>query len=148
MDWRYALEHGPLRRFEDWKSVPREPGVYTIWDQGRFIYVGIAERKEGLRGRLGMHASGKRGNDQFNVYVADRFVLPQLEQSQIDEIAAGAPLFDDLVKDYVRERLGFRFHVCTPDDDAPSDIEKTIKVGKWPPGKPGSPQTGVGRFWS
>lgn len=106
--------------------------MYTIWDQqGRFIYVGCSK---GLRGRLETHAGGKRGNDQFNVYVADRFVLPQLEQSQIDEIAAGASLFDDLVKDYVRERLGFRFHVCARDDA--SDIEKAIKAGEWPPGKP------------
>lgn len=134
-DWRHDLQHGPLHRFEDWpvKSVPRELGVYTIWDQqGRFIYVG---RSKGLSGRLGMHAGGRRSGNEFAVYVADRFVLPRLEQSQIDEIAAGAPLFDDLVKDYVRERLGFRFHVCTPDDDA-RVIEKEIKAGNWPPRKP------------
>lgn len=106
--------------------------MYTIWDQqGRFIYVG---RSKGLSGRLGMHAGGRRSGNEFAVYVADRFVLPQLERSEIDEIAAGAPLFDDLVKDYVRERLGFRFHVCTA--EGASAIEKEIKAGIWPPGKP------------
>ena len=89
----------------------------------------------GLRGRLEIHARGRRSGDQFAVYVADRFVLPQLEPSQIDEIAAGAPRFDDLVKNYIRERLGFRFHVCTSADDA-RKIEGTIKAGKWPPGEP------------
>lgn len=135
MDWRHDLEHGSLHRFEDWpvESVPREPGVYTIWEQDHFIYVG---KSEGLRGRLETHARGKRGNDQFNVYVADRFVLPRLERSQIDKIADGKLSFDGLVKDYVREHLGFRFHVCTPDDDAPSHIEEEIKAGEWPPGKP------------
>ena len=136
MDWRHDLEHGPLHRFEDWpvESVPREPGVYTIRDQGRFIYVGIAEGKKGLRGRLGSHAGGRRGGDQFNVYVADRLVLPLLERSQIDEIADGKLSFDGLVKNYVRKHLGFRFHVCTPADAR--KIEETIKAGQWPPGKP------------
>ena len=139
MDWRHDLEHGSLHRFMDDRSVkgvPREPGAYTIWEQDHFIYVGIAEGKKGLRGRLGSHAGGRRSGDQFAVYVADRFVLPQLERPQIDEIAAGAPLLDDLVKNYIRKHLGFRFHVCTPDDDAPSHIEGTIKAGEWPPGKP------------
>lgn len=114
--------------------------MYTIWDQqGRFsfIYVGIAGIKKGgkgLRGRLESHKRGKRGNDQFNVYVADRFVLPRLGRSEIDEIAAGRLSFDGRIKDYVRERLGFRFHVCTPDDA--SDIEETIRAGKWRPRKP------------
>ena len=143
MDWRHDLEHGSLHRFMDDRSVkgvPREPGAYTIWDQDRFIYVGIAEGgiaegKKGLRGRLGSHAGGRRGGDQFNVYVADRLVLPLLEQSEIDQIAAGTLSFDRRIKDYIRERLGFRFHVCTSADDA-RKIEGTIKAGKWPPGEP------------
>ena len=141
MDWRHDLEHGSLHRFEDWpvESVPREPGVYTIWEQDHFIYVGIAksgiEKGKGLRGRLESHARGKRGNDQFNVYVADRFVLPQLEPSEITAIANGTLSFDRRIKNYIREHLGFRFHVCTSAADA-SDIEKKIKGGKWPPRKP------------
>ncbi|MGZ5378480.1 MAG: hypothetical protein ACXWD8_10790 [Mycobacterium sp.] len=42
-----ALETGRSYRFSDWpnESVPKiAAGVYTIWDSGRFIYVGMAGR--------------------------------------------------------------------------------------------------------
>ena len=93
-----GLEHGRLHRFKDWPidAVPKEPGIYTVWNQpGEFLYVGIAlEGKNGLRGRLGSHANGRRGGDQFNVYVADRLVLQLLDAEQIAQITAGKLLFD------------------------------------------------------
>ena len=113
------------------------PGAYTIWDPaGRLIYVGIAkEGKKGLRGRLGDHANGGRGGDRFNVYVADRFVLPQLTPSQISEIGAGALSFDSLVKEYNHDHFAFRVHETATETEA-KDIEETIKSGHWPAGKP------------
>ena len=76
-DCMHELESGRLHRFGDWpiETVPESPGVYTVWDQaGRFIYVGKATTG-GLFGRLKSRANGRRGGDQFSVYVADRFVL-------------------------------------------------------------------------
>ena len=137
--WKHDLAQGALHRFRDWpiKSMRQTPGAYTIWDQaGRLIYVGIAkEGKKGLRGRLGDHANGGRGGDRFNVYVADRFVLQQLTPSQISEISAGALSFDSLVKEYNHDHFAFRVHETATDTEA-KDIEKTIKAGHWPAGRP------------
>ena len=115
-DCMHELESGRLHRFGDWpiESVPESPGVYTIWDQaGQFLYVGKA-KTGGLFGRLKSHANGRRGGDQFSVYVADRFVLRLLTPERIAQISAGTLRFDELVRDYTRDRLGFRFSPLTP----------------------------------
>ena len=138
-DWEHALEHGPLHRFRDWpvSSVRRTPGVYTVWDQdGRLVYVGIAiEGMNGLRGRLASHANGRRSEDTFNVYVADRFVLPKLTRSEICKISTGALSFDGLVKKYNRGHLTFRVHETATAAEA-ADIEQKIKAGQWLAGEP------------
>jgi hypothetical protein len=81
------LEHGPLHRFVDYatltKVIPGSgAGVYTIWDDaGGLVYTGIAGRNpegRGLASRLRSHASGRRSGDQFCVFVADHYVLPEL----------------------------------------------------------------------
>ena len=133
------LERGRLYWFKDWSpsDVPEEPGVYTVWnDAGEFLYVGTATssgRSKGLRSRLRSHARGRRGGDQFNVYVADRLVLQTLEKKQIGDISAGVLLFDDLIRDYNREHLSFRF--CRCPETNPKDIEDLLKDGRWPHGK-------------
>lgn len=134
-DCMHELEHGPLYRFKDWPSaaVPKEPGIYTVWnEESEFLYVGIAGNG-GLRGRLGSHANGRRGGDQFNVYVADRLVLQLLKAEQIAQISAGKLLFDNMIRDYTRANLSFRFSPC-PKSDAES-IESQLKAGRWPNGK-------------
>lgn len=88
-----ALEKGSCHRFSDWPnpSVPKvAAGVYTIWENGRLVYVGMSGRglaaediaapdepakAKGLWTRLDSHASGRRSGDQFCVYVCDRFVV-------------------------------------------------------------------------
>jgi hypothetical protein len=89
------LEAGPRHRFQDWPNdqVPRRAaGVYTVWDGGRLLYVGMSGRAmtaadlevrpngrvvaRGLWTRLNAHAAGRRSGDQFCVYVCDRFVVP------------------------------------------------------------------------
>jgi hypothetical protein len=81
-----ALVAGPVFRFAAWPNdqVPRRAaGVYTIWRQEEFIYVGMSGRgakaedfvagqdnegqAKGLWTRLSSHASGRRSGDQFNV---------------------------------------------------------------------------------
>ena len=85
----------------------------------------------GLFGRLKSHANGRRVGDQFSVYVADRFVLRLLTPERIAQISAGTLRFDELVRDYTRDRIGFRF---SPTTDADS-IEDAIRAGRWPHGK-------------
>jgi len=95
-----VLESGPCHRFSDWPnpSVPKvAAGVYTVWERGRLVYVGMSGRAltaeginapdgpsktKGLWTRLNSHASGRRSGDQFCVYVCDRFVIPHLSVEQ------------------------------------------------------------------
>jgi hypothetical protein len=131
MSWRA----GPLHQFRDWPNdqVPkRAAGVYTVWDGDRLVYVGMSGRAmtadhlevspggravaKGLRTRLNAHASGRRSGDQFCVYVCDRFVVPALTPSQLQQLAAGSLSLDGLTRTFVHDRLGYRY-VVTADGD-------------------------------
>ena len=131
-DCMHELQYGQLLAFKDWpvKTVPQAPGAYTIWNQAeQFLYVGIA-LEGGLFSRLRSHANGRRGGDQFNVYVADRLVLQMLTPEQIAQISAGTLSFDELIRDYTRVHLSFRFCLSTD----PVSIERLIRAGRWPHG--------------
>jgi hypothetical protein len=144
------LSRGPAYSFADWPnpSVPAfGAGVYTIWhNDGRFIYVGMSGRgitaetirrntPQGLYTRLQSHASGRRSGDQFCVYVADRLVLPNLTQQDIDAIASGRHQMDAFVRQYIHQNLSYRF-VMVSDGAAAYAIEAAIKSGKWEYGRP------------
>src|SRR4051794_4752510 len=110
-----ALLDGQAHRFADTLSVeiPRSgAGVYTIWDEdGKLVYVGVAGRNpegSGLASRLRSHASGRRSGDQFCVYVADHYVLPELSREQIQAIAEGQLSLDKLVREKVHRSFTFR----------------------------------------
>ena len=60
-------------------------GVYVVWQGDLLIYAGMSGRqieknlgkkKYGLITRLDSHAKGRLSGDQFNVYVANRLVVP------------------------------------------------------------------------
>jgi hypothetical protein len=84
------LFEGEPLHFSDWpdKTVPKgPPGVYTIWNDNTFLYVGMSWREptrttngtlRGLWGRLKSHASGRRSGDQFCIYICDQFVIASL----------------------------------------------------------------------
>jgi hypothetical protein len=136
-DQLQELQTGSLRRFGDFASaaglLPRSgAGIYTIWDDaGKLIYVGIAGRNpegSGLVSRLRSHASGRRSGDQFCVYVADHYVLPELKPAQIKAISDGELSMDSLVRDYIRERFAYRFAVAATYPQAMS-VENAIKAG-------------------
>jgi hypothetical protein len=145
-------------------GVPKvAAGVYTIWrrtDVGsvaagtepeQLVYVGYAGKRlgtaqattenkagsrwSGLRDRLRTHTYGKRSADQFAVYVADRWVLPNLSQIDIADAAEGRLSIDALVRTYIANHLGFRW-VETPNADAARKIEMLIRRGGWDHGKP------------
>lgn len=148
-----VLQNGPLSRFKDWPN-PDVPsvcaGIYTVWDGDDFLYAGMAGRKltrqaienghvstkeQGLRKRLAAHAAGQRSGDQFSVYVADRFVLKSLSGTQIGKIAAGTLSFDRLVRQYIHERLNYRW-LKMPDDGTAFQLEQAIRNGALPAGLP------------
>ena len=94
-----------------------------------------ATKVTGLRDRLRSHASGRRSGDQFCIYVADRLVLPALDRTEIDGIANREVIFDNLVRDFIRERLSYRFVEADTGADA-RELERAVRKGALSPGKP------------
>ena len=132
------LVQGNLQQFSDWPKTSVEkgpPGVYTIWNGGEFLYVGISWREpgntvsgtsKGLWGRLDSHASGRRSGDQFCIYICDRFVLRKLGADEIQEVAKGRLSLDVLTKTFIRENLSYRYLVTNNGRNA-REIESEIR---------------------
>ena len=148
------LASGPLFSFADWPNdlAPRRAvGVYTIWRADEFIFVGMSGRgaqredfvagpgqpaqAKGLWTRLNSHASGRRSGDQFNIYICDRFIIPELTPEQLRDIGRGHLLLDQLTRSYIRERLTYRFCVCQDGADADA-LERAVRAGSLPAGRP------------
>ena len=149
-----TFEYGQLFAFRDWPNsdVPQTTaGAYTVWRGARLIYVGVSGRSlaedqdaaqretaakgKGLFARLNSHASGRRTGDPFCVYVADRLVLPTLSAEQIASIGAGRLSFDELVRRYIHEHLGYRF-VEVADGATARLVETEVRRGALRAGKP------------
>ena len=81
--------------------LTKKGGVYTIWDQdGSFIYVGMATKNRGLRGRLAEHANGNRAGDRFNVRSPGGLRSPGLLfMAGIRRSEVSAPALGQLVAD-------------------------------------------------
>ena len=140
------LSDGALYRFSDWPpaSLPNaSAGVYSIWEEGRLVYVGMsgrgataeqvmerkfADREWGLKSRLKSHRAGRRSGDQFCVYVGDWLVLPTLTSSEIEAISARALSFDHLIRNFIQSKLGFRF-VETESGAAALELERLGRAG-------------------
>ena len=140
-----ALTEGSVNWFADWPTgdVPKRGAiVYTIWNrEGYFIYVGMSGRNttggksaKGPYGRLASHASGRRSGDQFCLYVCDRLVLPTVH-NRIPEIAAGDLSLDEVVRDFIRTNLGFRW-VPMPDARSAIELERRMQRGEFDAGRP------------
>lgn len=132
-------------RFADWPvdAVPlQSAGVYTVWRENEFLYVGMAGRAmgaddfdplstttaKGLRNRLNSHWSGRRSGDQFCVYICDRFVVPNLTPEQQRDVGTGALSLDLLTRELIRAELTFRF-LPTTDGQSAFRIEEAIRRG-------------------
>jgi hypothetical protein len=126
-------------RFSEWRvaGLPAAPGTYTVWDGTAFLYAGMAGRngKSGLRGRLSSHALGRRSGDQFCIYVCDRLILPTLTLEQIQQVGEGRILLDALTREYIRDRLSFRWLLTTTGAEA-LDAERYLRRGALGMGKP------------
>ena len=129
---------GELFGFDAWPTtkVPKgPPGVYNIWSNDKFLYVGISWREptqitsgtsKGLWGRLNSHASGRRSGDQFCVYVCDRFIIPEMTTPELRAVAEGTLSLDALTKQYVRRHLRYRF-ITTPTGKDARSLEASIR---------------------
>jgi hypothetical protein len=121
------------------------PGVYSIWRNDTFVYVGMSWREPtptssgnspGLWGRLNSHASGRRSGDQFCIYICDRFVLPELTPVDLREIVQGNVSLDVITKNYVRNHLNYRY-VTTKTGAEARALEASIRSRGLPnAGKP------------
>jgi hypothetical protein len=147
------LESGPRYRFEDWPnpSVPKvAAGVYTVWDQGRLVYVGMSGRAltldgidapdepakaKGLWTRLNSHASGRRSGDQFCVYVCDRFVVPRLTVEQQAQIGDGLLSLDALTRKHIHDHFEYRYVTLQNGAEAFA-LERDVQRGALAAGKP------------
>jgi hypothetical protein len=148
------LESGTAYSFGEWPNpmIPQVAiGVYTIWENDRLLYGGLAgvtltkrriselrrrgNQRRGLSERLLSHASGRRRGDQFCLEVCDRLVLPKLTAEAITQIAQGALSLDDLTRCYIRERLTYRF-VEVNDARTARSLEKAVRSGGLVAGKP------------
>ena len=86
--------------------------IYTVWDSNKsFIYVGICglEGERNPRNRITQHRSGRRSGDQFCTYIQDFYVLPDILNNGTYE--PRKKWLDDKTKNYIRERLFYRFVV-------------------------------------
>jgi len=140
------LERGQLYSFRGWPNravPPLAAGVYTIWQQDKLIYVGMAGRsltaehvaagraaskRGGLFSRLSSHAAGRRSGDQFCVYVADRLVLPTLSKDDLVEIGYGRHSLDALVRTYIHSHLSYRFVIVDGGAEA-RELESRVGGG-------------------
>ena len=81
------------------------------------------------------HASGRRSGDQFCVYVADHYVLPELTRDRIEAIRDSQLSMDGLVRQKIHTSFAFRF-VTVPDYATGIQVENAIKNGKLGAGRP------------
>ena len=109
--------------FRDWPN-PTIPavaaGVYVVWRGDELIYAGMSgkdiEKKKqkceyGLVTRLSSHASGRLSGDQMNVYVANRFVVAEIDDAQQVKFAAGTLRLDTLTCQYIHEHFEYQYLV-------------------------------------
>jgi hypothetical protein len=137
-----AILEGPLHEFAGFSPADlpsRGAGIYTIRDRdGSLVYVGVAGRNPdgaGLARRLRSHASGRRSGDQFCIYVADHYVLPELSARQVRAVASMQLSMDSLVREKVRGSCSFRV-ASASDYSAALAVESWVKAENAPSGPP------------
>ena len=125
------LNQKPIHRFADWpnKDVPKgQPGVYLIYQKGRWIYIGMSFKN--LQSRLSQHASGRRSGDQFCVYLGDRLVMPKLDIDQMKGIFSGEVSLDEEIKKFVRSQLSYQYLLVQDDPTARALERHGLEIAK------------------
>ena len=67
--------------FNDWKTLPRQHGVYSIWQGDQCIYVGQAGGKEGFKGRFMHHWNKAWGIEYSSTSHGKAWVAGRLTES-------------------------------------------------------------------
>jgi hypothetical protein len=141
------LENGPAHGFSDWPARHFEAGpsgVYTIWEDVTFLYVGMAwahrddvkPKVSGVFGRLASHASGRRSGDQFCIYISDRFVVPELSDEDTAALSRGERLLDARTRAFIHDHLAYRV-VTTSSGAEARELELRVRrVGLERSGRP------------
>ena len=125
------LNRQSVHRSTDWpnRDVPKgQPGVYLIYQEGRWIYIGMSFKD--LQSRLSQHASGRRSGDQFCVYVGDRLVMSKLSIDQMKGVFSGEYSLDDAIKEFVRSQLSYRYLVVADDPTARALEKHGLEIAK------------------
>ena len=129
-------------KFKNWPNpnIPQvAAGVYVIWQGEELLYAGMSGReiekavkdgkkKYGLVTRLASHASGRLSGDQFCVYVANRIVIPELKQSQLNKLRDGTVTLDQITKKFIRTKLEYQYLLVDRSQDA-FDLENHCRSG-------------------
>jgi len=131
-----ALSHGTRHRLSDWPiaEIPFGPaGVYAMGADGSLLYIGMSwrdlredPRAKGVHSRLASHASGRRSGDQFNVYICDHYVIPDLNAVQLEDLRNGKRILDRLTKQYIGEHLEFSVWIA-PDGATARAVEHELR---------------------
>jgi hypothetical protein len=83
-------------------------------------------RAKGVHSRLASHASGRRSGDQFNVYICDHYVIPNLNAVQLEDLRTGKRILDRLTKQYIGEHLEFSVWIA-PDGATARTVEHDLR---------------------
>jgi hypothetical protein len=86
----------------------------------------VTERASGVFGRLRSHASGRRSGDQFNIYICDRFVVPDLTEEQLGRLRNGDRLLDRMTRAFISEHLSYRVWLA-PDGATARTVELALR---------------------
>jgi len=111
--------------------------IYTVFlDEAEFIYVGIGGlagktvNDRNPRSRIRQHSQGNRSGDQFCIYIQDFYVLPELIGK---EYSPKKGYLDQLTKDFIRNRLTYRYVVIQSDDSdkVVRHLEREVQSGRF-----------------
>lgn len=142
---RDAIPQEELRELEtavpchltDLIRCPRTPGVYTLWDEKVFLYLGIARRDPGetmnrdaagILGRLTGYRVKNRLDSDFAVKVFLRFIVPSLSSADCAKLGAGTIGLREMSKrvgEYVEEHVTYRAWAC--DGKTATEVESHIR---------------------
>ena len=113
----------PLRAFST-SNITDIPAfgsiIYTVFlDCIDFIYVGIGGlagatvHDRNPRSRIIQHATGRRGSDQFCIYIQDFYVIPAIISKPYTPKNG---YLDTLIKEFIQSRLTYRYLVIQTED--------------------------------
>ena len=64
--------------------------------------------------------------DQFNVYICDHYVIPDLDAAQLEELRNGKRILDRLTKQCIGEHLEFSVWIA-PDEATARSVEHELR---------------------